>query len=134
MRTLLKYDFRIQLVVILIFTATVILLALTKNGFLTILIRTEFFILAIVQYTLNIAKFYSKNYLRTLSRIIYISVSSYVVVSFLLFILGIKLNYTVINNFFEWMPISWLAAAPVLIIQSLVMSFYDRDKQEPEDN
>lgn len=134
MKTLLKYDFRIQLVVILIFTATLIMIALTKNEVLMTLIKVEFFLLAIVQYTLNIAKFCNKSYVRTLSRIIYISVSSYVVVSFLLFILGLQLNYRIVNDFFEWMPVSWLATTPVLIVQSLIMSFYDRDKQEPEDN
>lgn len=134
MKTLFKYDFRIQLVSILIFTATLIMIALTKNEVLMTLIKVEFFLLAIVQYTLNIAKFYSKSYLRKLSRIIYISVSSYVVVSFLLFILGIQLNYRIVNDFFEWMPVSWLAATPVLIVQSLIMSFYDRDKQELKEN
>jgi len=134
MKTLFKYDFRIQLMVILIFTATLIMIALTKNELLMTLIKIEFFLLAIVQYTLNIAKFYSKSYTRTLSRIIYISVSGYVVVSFLLFILGLQLNYRIVNDFFEWMPVSWLAATPVLIVQSLIISFYDRDKQEPEDN
>lgn len=134
MKNLLKYDFRIQLVAILIFATTLVLIAITKNEVLMTLIKIEFFILAIVQFTFNIAKFYSKNYVRRLSRIIYISVSSYVVVSFLLFFLGIKLNYRIVNDFFEWMPVSWLAATPVLIVQSLLMSFYDRDKQEPEDN
>lgn len=134
MKTLFKYDFRIQLMVILIFTATLIMIALTKNELLMTLIKIEFFLLAIVQYTLNIAKFYSKSYVRKLSIIIYISVSSYVVVSFLLFILGIKLNYRMVNDFFEWMPVSWLAATPVLIVQSLIISFYDRDKQERKEN
>lgn len=134
MKTLFKYDFRIQLVVILIFTASLFLLALTKNEVLMTLIKVEFFILAIVQYTVNIAKFYSKSYVRTLSRIIYISVSGYVLVSFLLFILGLQLNYRMVNDFFEWMPVSWLAATPVLIVQSLIISFYDRDKQERKEN
>ncbi len=127
MKTLLKYDLRIQQTIILLFIITLLMLAITKNEFLITLVQIEFFLLAILQYTLNIAKFCNKNYARTHSRIIYIFVSTYVVITFLLFILCLSLKYTVLNNFLEWMPVSWLVASPVLIILSLSISFSDRE-------
>lgn len=129
MKTLLKYDLRIQQTIILLFIITLLMLAITKNESLITLAQIEFFLLAILQYTLNIVKFYNKNYARMHSRIIYIIVSTYVVITFLLFILCLSLKYTVLNNFLKWTPVSWLAASPFLIMQSLGISFYDRKKQ-----
>ncbi|SDI61027.1 hypothetical protein SAMN05421846_110117 [Chryseobacterium taeanense] len=134
MKTLLKYDFRIQQTVILIFIITLLMLAITKNESLITLAQIEFFLLAILQYTLNIAKFYNKNYVRTHSRIIYTFISTYVIITFLLFILCLSLKYPILNNFLEWMPVSWLIASPVLIILSLSISFSDRKKKQLKNN
>lgn len=127
MKTLLSYDLRIQQILIILFLAAIIAAAVTAQDFLYISIFIEFFIIAIVQYSLNIIKFLSNEYAKKDSRKLYIIVSTYVVITFLLFILGSFMKVNFHYDFLEWIPISWIALSPVLIIQSLVISFYDKE-------
>ncbi|WP_449386941.1 hypothetical protein [Chryseobacterium lineare] len=134
MKILLKYDLRIQQTVILLFIATLLMALIIEidSGFTVILI--EFFLIAFVQYTLNLLKFYKKHYPRTQSRTVYIFVSSYVVITFLFFVLRRFLNLDFYCDFIDWMPLSWIILSPVLILQSLIISFYDKEKLELKDN
>lgn len=127
MKTLLSYDLRIQQILIILFLAAIIAAAVTDQDFLYISIFIEFFIIAIVQYSLNIIKFLSDEYAKKDSRKLYIIVSTYVVITFLLFILGGFMKVDFHYDFLEWIPISWIVLSPVLIIQSLVISFYDKE-------
>jgi hypothetical protein len=134
MKTLLKYDLRIQQTVILLFIATLLMALIIEIdcGFTVILI--EFFLIAFVHYTLNLLKFYNKNYHRTQSRTVYIFVSSYVVITFLFFVLRGYLKLNFYTDIIDWMPLSWIILSPVLILQSLIISFYDKEKLELKNN
>lgn len=134
MKTLLKYDLRIQQTVIFLFIITLLMALIIEidSGFTVILI--EFFLIAFVQYTLNLLKFYKKNYHRTQSRTVYIFVSNYVVITFLFFVLRRFLKLDFYCDFIDWMPLSWIILSPVLILQSLIISFYDKEKLELKDN
>lgn len=127
MKTLLNYDFRIQQTVIILFLATIIAAIFTSQDFLYITIFVEFFLMAAVQYSLNMIKFLSKQYEKKDSRKLYVLVSTYVVITFLIFILCRKINIEIDFDFVEWILISWIVLSPVLIIQSLVISFYDSE-------
>ncbi len=116
MKTLLSYDLRIQQILIILFLAAIIAAAVTDQDFLYISIFIEFFIIAIVQYSLNIIKFLSDEYAKKDSRKLYIIVSTYVVITFLLFILGGFMKVDFHYDFLEWIPISWIVLSPVLII------------------
>ncbi len=127
MKTLIAYDLRIQQTLLILFLTTIIAIAVTQKDFLYISIFVEFFLIAFVQYSLNIIKFLSKKYPKTDSRKVYIFVSTYIVITFLLFIVSRKINIEINFDFVEWILISWIVLSPVLIIQSLVISFYDNE-------
>lgn len=127
MKTLIAYDLRIQQTLLILFVTTIIAIAVTQKDFLYISIFVEFFLIAFVQYSLNIIKFLSKKYPKTDSRKVYIFVSTYIVITFLLFIVSRKINIEIDFDVVEWILISWIVLSPVLIIQSLVISFYDNE-------
>ncbi|MCQ4141313.1 MULTISPECIES: hypothetical protein [unclassified Chryseobacterium] len=129
MKTILTYDLRIQQTLILLFLATILAAIITKQEFLGVIIIVEFFLIAIAQYSLNIIKTFSKKYVKTDSRKVYVFISTYVVIGFLILILSslFKFEDTEQNlkNIFELMVMSWIFLSPVLIIQSLMISFFD---------
>ncbi|WP_336718999.1 hypothetical protein [Chryseobacterium mucoviscidosis] len=129
MKTILTYDLRIQQSLILLFLATILAAIITKQEFLGVIIIVEFFLIAIAQYSLNIIKTFSKKYVKTDSRKVYVFISTYVVIGFLILILSslFKFEDTEQNlkNIFELMVMSWIFLSPVLIIQSLMISFFD---------
>ncbi|REC41225.1 MULTISPECIES: hypothetical protein [Chryseobacterium] len=129
MKTILTYDLRIQQSLILLFLATILTAIITKQEFLGVVIIVEFFLIAIAQYSLNIIKTFSKKYVKTDSRKVYVFISTYVVIGFLILILSslFKFEDTEQNlkNIFELMVMSWIFLSPVLIIQSLMISFFD---------
>lgn len=61
MKTLFTFDLRIQQTLIILFLATSIAAGVMHKEFLCISIFVEFFLIAIVQYSLNIMKFLSEN-------------------------------------------------------------------------
>jgi heme/copper-type cytochrome/quinol oxidase subunit 4 len=134
MKTLISYDLRIQQTLLILFLTTILAIAVTQKDFLYISIFVEFFLIAFVQYSLNITKFLSKEYLKTDSRKVYIFVSTYIVITFLLFIIFHLIKIEVDFSFFEWIPISWIILSPVLMIQSLVISFYDKEDNKTIDH
>lgn len=125
MKTILKYDSRIQLILILILMLTILAGILSKQNFFFKVFCIIFFLLAIVQYTLNIIKFFSKYYVKTDSRKIYILLSTYVVIGFLTGILSLIFDLTLLKNIFEIMTMSWIVLSPILIIFSLSISSSD---------
>jgi len=129
MKTILTYDLRIQQSLILLFLATILAAIITKQEFLGVIIIVEFFLIAIAQYSLNIIKTFSKKYVKTDSRKVYVFISTYVVIGFLILILSslFKFEDTEQNlkNIFELMVMSWIFLSPILIIQPLMISFFD---------
>lgn len=129
MKTILTYDLRIQQSLILLFLATILAAIITKQEFLGVVIIVEFFLIAVAQYSLNIIKAFSNKYVKTDSRKVYVFISSYVVIGFLILILSslFKFEDTEQNlkNIFELMVMSWIFLSPILIIQSLMISFFD---------
>lgn len=129
MKTILTYDLRIQQSLILLFLATILTAIITKQEFLGVVIIVEFFLIAVAQYSLNIIKAFSNKYIKTDSRKVYVFISTYVVIGFLILILSslFKFEDTKQNlkNIFELMVMSWIFLSPILIIQSLMISFFD---------
>lgn len=129
MKTILTYDLRIQQSLILLFLATILAAIITKQEFLGVIIIVEFFLIAVVQYSLNIIKAFSNKYVKTDSRKVYVFISTYVVIGFLILIFSslFKFEDTEQNlkNIFELMVMSWIFLSPILIIQSLMISFFD---------
>ncbi|HCR76629.1 MAG TPA: hypothetical protein DIW37_09550 [Chryseobacterium sp.] len=129
MKTILTYDLRIQQSLILLFLATILAVIITKQEFLGVVIIVEFFLIAVAQYSLNIIKAFSNKYIKTDSRKVYVFISTYVVIGFLILILSslFKFEDTKQNlkNIFELMVMSWIFLSPILIIQSLMISFFD---------
>lgn len=134
MKTLPTYDLRIQQTVIILFLVTIIAAAVMDHEFLCAGIFIEFFMIAVVQYSLNIIKYLSKEYPKKDSRKVYIFVSTYVVVTFLFFVLCRCIDVDFQYNFDVSIPISWIVLSPVLIIQSLVISFYDKKDKKTTDH
>jgi len=99
------------------------------QDFILIVLIIEFFLIAIFQYSLNVIKFNSKKYMKTDSRKVYIFLSTYVVIGFLMWLclisLDIRDNSGNIKDIFELMMMSWLFLSPILMIQSLLISFFD---------
>ncbi|MFC4163333.1 hypothetical protein ACFOWU_06700 [Epilithonimonas zeae] len=130
MKTYLKYDSELQGILIASFLISFILINFLDGDFAMKLIIFEFFMIAIVQYTNNLIKFFSKIYIRTDSRYVYIFLSSYVVIGFIIWALSsifdINKGSISLKNIFELMAISWLILSPILIIQSLVISYSDK--------
>ncbi len=92
-----------------------------------------FFCWLAVQYTVNVMKFFSRDYIKTDSRKAYIFISTYVVVTFLSGIGSSALNIPSLENILGIMVISWLVVSPVLIIQSLLISYFDEKNREMAD-
>ncbi|KQK25278.1 hypothetical protein AR438_12175 [Chryseobacterium aquaticum] len=125
MKTFLKHEFKIQLMLITVLLSTFVL-ALTLNDptFSKVFI-IDFFLLALVQYIVNIIKHHNIQFLKTDSRYFYIYFSTFVVVSFLLYLSSDFLNATVLLNILEVVGISWVILSPILIFQSLCISWSD---------
>ncbi|KNB60002.1 hypothetical protein AC804_12195 [Chryseobacterium sp. Hurlbut01] len=85
----------------------------------------DFFLLALVQYIVNIIKHHNIQFLKTDSRYFYIYFSTFVVVSFLLYLSSDFLNAKVLLNILEVVGISWVILSPILIFQSLYISWSD---------
>lgn len=125
MKTLLKHEFKIQLILIITLLSTFITCITLEDRLFSKIFIIDFFVLAFVQYTLNVIKFFNKKYLKTDSRIFYIYISTFVVVSFLLYLSSDFLNAKVLLNILEVVGISWVILSPILIFQSLCISWSD---------
>ncbi|TDX86957.1 hypothetical protein [Epilithonimonas xixisoli] len=138
MKTILKYDSQIQSFTIALFLLSFIFIKFFSDDIISKLIVGEFFLIAIVQYTNNLIKFFSKEYIRTDSRYVYIFLSSYVVIGFIILILlsifDIAKGNIPLRHFFELLVISWMILSPILIIQSLLISYSDKNLNNEKPN
>ncbi|MFP3597114.1 hypothetical protein [Chryseobacterium sp. SIMBA_029] len=125
MKTILRYDSKIQLVLIILFVLTLFATLFSDENFIITILLIEFFLIAAVQYSLNVIKFFSKKYLKTDSRKIYMFLSTYVVTGFLILIIFNSFLADELKNLFELMVISWMILSPFLIFQSLFISCSD---------
>jgi len=125
MKTILKYDLRIQQSVILLFVLTLFIAILSGENFLVFTAIIEFFIIAFVQYTFNTIKFFNKKYVRTESRKVYMFLSTYVVIGFFIWMFACIFYVKSLKDIFEILVFTWLILSPVLILQSLCISFFD---------
>jgi hypothetical protein len=133
MKTIFKYDSQIQQTLVLLLIIIFFTLIISgKDLFFTFFIIV-FLLLATVQYTLNVLKFFNKNYLNTDSRKAYLFISTYVVISFLTAIGSAALNINALQSISEIMTLPWLVVSPVLIIQSLLISYFDEKNQKAAD-
>lgn len=130
MKTILAYDSKIQQGVILLFILTLLIAVLSEKEFLAFAIIIEFFLIAIVQYTLNIIKFFNKKYVKTDSRKVYMFLSTYVVIGFFIWIFACIFYIKGLKDIFEILVFTWLILSPVLILQSLCISFFDAKNNE----
>lgn len=71
MKTLFTYDLRIQQTLLILFLATITATAVMHKEFLYISIFVEFFLIAFIQYSLNMIKFLSKEYAKRFKKVIY---------------------------------------------------------------
>lgn len=125
MKTILTYDSKIQQGVIILFLLTTLTAILSENEFLAFAIIIEFFLIAIVQYTLNIIKFFNEKYVKTDSRKVYMFLSTYVVIGFFIWIVACIFYVKSLKDIFELLVFTWLILSPILILQSLCISFFD---------
>ncbi|SHK72353.1 hypothetical protein [Chryseobacterium polytrichastri] len=125
MKTILTYDSKIQQGVILLFLLTILIAIVSENEFLAFAIIIEFFLIAMVQYSLNTIKFFNKKYVRTDSRKVYMFLSTYVVIGFFIWILACVFYVKSLKDIFELLVFTWLILSPILILQSLCISFFD---------
>jgi len=125
MKTILRYDSKIQLVLIILFVLTLFATIFSDENFIITILLIEFFLIAAVQYSLNVIKFFSKTYLKTDSRKVYMFLSTYVVAGFLILIIFKPLHVDGLKDLFEMMAVTWMTLSPVLIFQSLFISCSD---------
>lgn len=128
MKTIFIQESKIQLTVILLFLLTIIIAIMSEKDFFAFASISEFFIIAIIQYSFNIIKFKSKEYQNTDARKIYVFISTYVVVGFLSWVICLILPFKYslnLKNLFELLCFSWTILSPVLIILSLCISSFD---------
>ncbi|KFF10916.1 hypothetical protein N6B72_17810 [Chryseobacterium soli] len=125
MKTILKYDSKIQLVLIILFVLTLFATIFSDGNFIITILLIEFFLIAAVQYSLNVIKFFSKTYLKTDSRKVYMFLSTYVVTGFFILVVFNPISIDGLRDIFELMVITWMILSPVLIFQSLFISCSD---------
>lgn len=125
MKTFLKHEFKIQLILITVLLSTFVLALSLDDAIFYKVFIIDFFLLALVQYFVNIIKHRNIQFLKTDSRYFYIYFSTFVVVSFLLYILSDFLNAKVLLNILEVVGIPWVILSPILIFQSLCISWSD---------
>lgn len=125
MKTILKYDSKIQLTLILLLVLTLFTRLFSDDNFTITILLVEFFLIAAVQYSLNVIKFFSKKYLKTDSRRIYMFLSTYVVTGFLILIIFNSFLANELKDLFGLMAFSWIILSPILIFQSLFISCSD---------
>lgn len=131
MKTVLKYESRVQenLIGLLLI---LIILAFIFQKIISIILIVDFFLIAIFQYSINIIKFLKKEYPKTISRKVYIFLSTYSVLVFLWLISSKFLDTDFFNAFFSLAIWSLIILPPILIIQSLLISYSDKNLKDEE--
>jgi len=125
MKTILKYESRIQenLIGLLLI---LIIATVARVDLLGVVLLVDFFLIAIFQYTINLIKFFQRSYTNTLSRKIYVSLSTYSVIMFLVLLSYNFFDLDFSDIFFSLSIWSLVIFPPILIIQSLLISYSDK--------
>lgn len=124
MKNLLKYDEIIQQVLIILFFLLIVCSVTIDLEFI-LLFYIIFITIAVYQYSVNIFKFIRKEFVNTIARKVYIWLSTYIVVTFLLAITSIRVDVGIFNFLMEGALVTWIVLTPILIILSLFISFGD---------
>lgn len=129
MKTVLKYESRVQeyLVGLLLI---LIIVAVMGIKYISIILIVDFFLIAIFQYTINLIKFFQKEFPKTNSRKIYVFLSTYSVLVFLGLISSKFFDTSFLDSFFGLTIWSLVILPPILIIQSLIISYSDKNSYE----
>ena len=126
MKTILKHESRVQENLIgLLFI--LIILAYIVERYVPIIIIVDIFLIAIFQYSINLIKFFQRDYLKTNSRKAYIFLSTYSLLMFLGLISFNLFNLNLSNFFINLFIWSLVILPPILIIQSLLISYSDKN-------
>jgi len=125
MKTFLKHEFTIEMVLIVLLLLIFTTYIYSEDRVFSTMFIVDFFILALFQYTCNIAKFFSKKFIKTESRSFYIYAATFVVITFLLYLVSDLLNAETLVNFLGAIGISWIILSPILIFLSLQISWFD---------
>jgi len=133
MKTVLKYESRIQEITVGLLLILIVLAVIGQN-FLSIILLIDFILIAIFQYSINLIKFFQKEYPRAISRKVYIFLSTYSLLIFfgLLFFKYLDLDFSA--NFFSLAIFSLVILPPILIIQSLLISYSDKNLNNEKPN
>lgn len=135
MKTFVKHESNIQLILILLLISTIIAAVISQTDFFGVVCIAEFFLIALVQYTFNITKYVSPEYVNTDARKVYMFLSTYVVSGCLICIISICFpdKDLDLKNLFEFLCLSWMILSPLLIVISLIISVSDFNvkKQKP---
>ena len=125
MKTILKYESRIQenLIGLLLI---LIIATVARVYFLGTVLLIDLILIAIFQYTINLIKFFQRSYTKTLSRKIYVSLSTYSVIMFLVLLSYNFFDLDFSDIFFSLSIWSLVIFPPILILQSLLISYSDK--------
>lgn len=134
MKQLLKYELAVQMILIIILLSTFITYISLEDRLFSRMFIIDFFVLASVQYTVSVIKFFNKKYLKTDSRGFYMYTATFVVISFLLYLLSDALDAKNLVDILGAVGITWVILSPVLIFQSLFISWSDsKNKIQKQD-
>ncbi len=127
MKTFIKHESNIQLILILLLISTIIAAVISGTDFFGVACIAEFFLIALVQYTFNVIKYLSPEYINTDARKVYMFLSTYVISGFLIWIILIFFpnRDLAFKNLSELLCLSWLVLSPLLIVISLSISVSD---------
>ena len=131
MKTLFTLESKIQGFLVGLFLVVVIICLKFKSDESKITFTTIFFSIAIFQYLINVIKFFSADYSNTNLRKVYMILSTFVVVSLLIFILSHNINPYDSNPLKDFIPLFFLiymVLSPILITFSLVIGFEDKKR------
>lgn len=96
MKTVLKYESRIQEIIVgLLLFIIILLIAIDKDIIFTLLL-IDFFLIAIFQYSINLIKFFQKLHPKTICRKMYVVISTYCILIFW--------EYFILNNSIQVFP------------------------------
>lgn len=125
MKTLLKYELKLQLILVGLFVITIIADTILDADFIFLVFIYEFFFLTFFQFTIHLIKFFHKEYSKTNYRKLYVFLSTYVVFTSFGLLTFINFESLYINYFYGLFIYSLFILSPILIFYSLIVSYRD---------
>ncbi|MCY0969303.1 hypothetical protein [Chryseobacterium wangxinyae] len=132
MKTLFKYEFTIQIILIIILLLSFATYIYSEDRLFSKIFIVDFFILAFIQYGLNITKFFNKKYLQTDFRNFYIYAATFVVITYVIYLLAEEFNAETLMDILGAIGITWIILSPILIFISLYISWFDAKNIEKQ--